>query len=219
MSDEPKYRDEEWLREQYVDEQKSAVEIADEVGTYDATIYRWLDKFNIPRQSKRGRDLSENHPVRDERYLYYMYVERDIPSTEIGKEIDVSGDTVCHWMDKHGIPRHKNNHWQGRGESHHNWRGGTHDYGAGWNHDKRREVRSRDGHTCQDPKCSVTQEGHHEKYSEKLHVHHLRKARAVDDPEERNAKENLITLCRDCHQRWEQIADAGLVPQVEAVGD
>jgi len=36
-----------------------------------------------------------------------------------------------------------------------------------------------------------------------------------DDPEERNAAENLITLCRDCHQRWERMAEAGIRPQID----
>jgi len=84
---------------------------------------------------------------------------------------------------------------------------------------KANEVRERDGHVCQNPKCGMTKYKHRKKYGQNLEVHHLRKAREFDDPEERDAKENLITLCIDCHQRWEQIADAGLVPQVEAVAD
>jgi 5-methylcytosine-specific restriction endonuclease McrA len=60
----------------------------------------------------------------------------------------------------------------------------------------------------------VTQSEHIDDHDTKLHVHHLKKARNVSDPEKRNAPENLITLCRDCHQKWEKMADAGLVPEL-----
>jgi len=86
-------------------------------------------------------------------------------------------------------------------------------YGPGWNESKRRAVRARDNHCCQD--CGMTQADHSDEHDERLHVHHLIKARDIDDPEERNAMENLITLCRDCHATtWERLSEAGLRPQM-----
>jgi ribosomal protein L31 len=78
-------------------------------------------------------------------------------------------------------------------------------YGPGFSETKKSEVRERDGHECQD--CGMSQEAHIDAHDEKLHVHHIRPAREFDNPEERNAKENLITLCRGCHLgKWEQLA-------------
>jgi 5-methylcytosine-specific restriction endonuclease McrA len=96
------------------------------------------------------------------------------------------------------------------GEASPRWKGGPAPYGKGWTQQKREAVRERDSHECQD--CGLTSEEHHEQYGEKLHVHHIRPAREFDDPEKRNAKENLITLCHGCHLgKWEPMTP--LVPE------
>jgi len=79
-------------------------------------------------------------------------------------------------------------------------------YGVGWNRNKKQKIRARDGFRCVD--CGLSQKNHKEKHDERLHVHHLTKAREIDDADIRNSPENLITLCRDCHRRWEKIASA-----------
>lgn len=89
------------------------------------------------------------------------------------------------------------------GEDHHLWEGGRAPYGRGWNEQKKEEVRDRDGRQCQ--RCGMDEAEHMEIYGQKLDVHHLVPAREFDDPEERNAKENLVTLCRGCHPKWEGI--------------
>jgi len=42
-----KYKDSEWLQEQYVEQDRSQVEIAEECGVSDMTIHRWREKFGI----------------------------------------------------------------------------------------------------------------------------------------------------------------------------
>lgn len=84
------------------------------------------------------------------------------------------------------------------------WKGGAAPYGPGWNQEKKETVRERDGYKCQD--CGMEQDEHLERHGEKLHVHHIQKARSFDDPAERNDESNLITLCRSCHLgKWEQM--------------
>jgi len=46
------YKDEEWLREKYVDEGKSTREIGDIAGCTGSTISRWLRKHDIERREK-----------------------------------------------------------------------------------------------------------------------------------------------------------------------
>ena len=89
------------------------------------------------------------------------------------------------------------------GENHPQWRGGNRDYGKGWNEKKRRLVRERDDKRC--VACGMTQEQHKATLGAVLAVHHIRPARLFDDPETRNAMQNLITLCRHCHHKWEGI--------------
>jgi hypothetical protein len=90
------------------------------------------------------------------------------------------------------------------GEDHPQWKGGKRQYGAGWTRRKRNRVRIRDQARCQS--CGMTEPDHQAEYGCALHVHHTTPARQFDDPEERNAMENLITLCISCHTRWEQMA-------------
>lgn len=89
------------------------------------------------------------------------------------------------------------------------WKGGEAPYGAGWTRQKRRQVRRRDQYRCQD--CGVTQPEHLDEHNEALHVHHIVPAREFDNPEGRNDRSNLITLCRACHNKWEKFP--GLRPQ------
>lgn len=266
--DKANYRDEEWLRKQYVDDCKTAPEIADMCDCSKKTVYRWLQRYEIPRRV--GGSLGERKQVyerlSDAKWLRNKYISEQMSSREIAKEVGCSRSTVLNWVSEHNIEtdQHKktpnkflqDKNWLRKkyigenksgyeiaqqlgcsttavykwidehsiplqyngkvsGEDHWWYSGGRILYGAGWNETKKQTIRERDNYVCQDPRCSVTQTEHNEKYGRKLHVHHLQKARDVDDPEERNDEENLITLCRDCHQRWEKIADAGLVPQVD----
>ncbi|WP_083893991.1 HNH endonuclease [Haloferax mucosum] len=66
----------------------------------------------------------------------------------------------------------------------------------------------RDQFRCQD--CGVTQPEHIKKHERKLDVHHIVPARQFDDPGKRNAMDNLVTLCRVCHAKWERMS--GLRP-------
>lgn len=267
-----RYRDRDWLRDQYVTQNRTGVEIARKCGCHPNTIYKWLNRHNIetrdgPRVPDErltdGKWLSEqylkqknsvniiasicgcdaatvckyldkhdimtrsgqnaHHSKVDDRlddpgWVRQKYIKQKMTLNEIADLCDCSSKTVIDRLKKHGIET-RNPH-QGNtvlyGEANPNYNGGPRDYGPGWNDRKKRSVRERDDYTCQDARCSVEQSDHLEEYGERLHVHHLRKARDIDDPEKRNDKENLITLCRECHRHWEKIADAGLVPEVKA---
>jgi len=209
VSDGAKYRDEEWLREQYVNEGRSTYDIADECGCSSTTVNRWLEKHAIKTRPSSGLPPDM---LTDEGWLREQYVEEERSTRDIADECGCGSSTISRWLKRHGIGTRSI-----EGEHNPRWNGGSQPYGLGWNASKRRAVRERDGYICQAPACSVTQDDHLDRYDERLHVHHLIKARDVDDPEERNAAENLITLCRDCHQRWERMAEAGIRPQIDGV--
>lgn len=98
-------------------------------------------------------------------------------------------------------------HWLGGAdpEEHPMYAGGTFPYGPGFEDDKKEAVRERDGRECQH--CGRSEERHIEEYGMKHHVHHIKKARSFDDPEKRNAMDNLVTLCiGECHSAWEKLS-------------
>lgn len=205
--------DPDWLREQYVEQEMTHTDIAEECGCSFATVYRWLNEHDIEKVGNLRK--VPDRRLTDADWLHGRYVDRRRSMADIAEECGCSREPVRNWLIKHGIETRDPSDWSGlTGSDHPDWNGGPKHYGPGWNDRKRREVRERDGQACQDPRCSITQADHLDKYGKKLHVHHLRKARDVEDPEKRNAKENLITLCLDCHRRWEKIADTGLVPEV-----
>jgi len=91
------------------------------------------------------------------------------------------------------------------GEDAPNWRGGgSDDYGTGWNDSKKEAVRKRDDYSCQG--CGLSNQQHIERNGRQLDIHHIIPARMFDNAEKRNAMENLVTLCRDCHTAWEEMA-------------
>jgi len=89
-------------------------------------------------------------------------------------------------------------------ENHPLFTGGRANYGKGWNDEKKERVRERDGHECQD--CGMSSEAHKQSYGRDLSVHHIQKARNAGSDEERNAMENLVTLCMGCHAKWEKVS-------------
>jgi uncharacterized protein YjcR len=200
--------DEEWLREQYVEKERPQANIAEECASSLSTVSKWLNRHGI---KTRGRKQTPDERLADEEWLREQYVEKEWPQADIAEECGCSSSTVRNWLNRHGI---ETRDAAFTGPENPNWNGGETPYGPGWNASKRAEVRERDGYTCQDPSCSVTQAEHRNQYDEKLHVHHLIKARDIDDPEERNAMGNLITLCRDCHSDWEQVSEMGIRPEI-----
>jgi len=217
-----RYRDEAWLREQYVERERSTLDIAEECGVSHATVSRWLNRHGIgTRDRSAAKGLPPGSPLRDADWLREQYVERERSMRDIAEECGVGPRTVNRWLNRHGIETRPDPSSLS-GEDHPNHRHGNSGSEYEAPKSRRREVYERDEYTCRAPGCSVTQTEHLRRYDERLHVHHLKKAREMDDREARHALSNLITLCQDCHlNKWEKMADAGLRPQVEGleVGD
>jgi len=93
-----------------------------------------------------------------------------------------------------------------KGPDHPSWQGGYRGYyGPDWS-EKRRKVRERDGFSCQG--CGASES----ELNRELSVHHIRPLRTFDSHTKANQLENLVSLCRSCHKRWEGIP---LRPQTE----
>lgn len=84
------------------------------------------------------------------------------------------------------------------GENHHHFKPCAFDYGSNWR--KTREVvLERDGHACQC--CGLPPN----ELEHPLEVHHIQPLRTFDDPKNANDVDNLVSLCKGCHRKWEGI--------------
>ena len=82
-------------------------------------------------------------------------------------------------------------------ETHHQWEGGTLNYGSGW-WPVRREALRRDEYECL--RCGATAE----ELGRNPDVHHIVPVREFADVEEAHALANVVSLCRSCHRTVEE---------------
>lgn len=190
-------KDPEWLRAQYWNNGRTATEIADELGVYGSAVNRWLDRHGIEKKGQSVARAGESvRQLEDGEWLREQYHEKGLSTVELGEKLGVSSRCVNDWMERHEIER--------RGmeaEENPMWKGGADDYyGPSW-HSVRREVRERDDYECQ--RCGMPDEEHVDQFGQSLHVHHIRPFRTFEEHTEANRPENLITLCRECHDQLE----------------
>lgn len=196
------YHDEDLLRELYVERGLSSMEIAERFDVSDSTIRDNLERYGIEiRSTKESHRLKAPKELRDEDTLRNLYQEKGLTNAEIAERVGVTGSTVTMWRYRHGIPAND----PPSGSEHYAWKENPEsvDYGDNWFH-QRIAARERDGNTCQI--CGK------EADDRNLDVHHITPVRKYDSPEDANELDNLITLCRKCHFRWEGIE---LKPQTD----
>lgn len=169
-------------------------------------------KFCSPECSQAWH-TGENHPFRKERIerecascgdSIYQPPWKAKKSKRTFCDVDCRAEWLSEWVSGKFTGE---DHWMHDidPEDHPMYAGGAFPYGPGWNDEKKRAVRERDGRECQH--CGRSEEEHQEIYGTKHHVHHIEKARSFDDHEARNAMENLITLCHgECHATWERMS-------------
>lgn len=101
------WRDEELLRQKYVDENLSTRNLADLWDCSRHTIGNWLERFDVETPPN-----PDNPPWQDEETLVDLYIEENLTCDEIGDELGCSGRTVDKWRREHDItPLYKNADW------------------------------------------------------------------------------------------------------------
>lgn len=195
-----KLQDKAWLREKYLKEDLSAREIADMVDRTTDSIHYWRNKHDIRAKSPQG----EVDPrLEDPEWLREKYVDKGMTTHEIAELIGENQTNVHRRLTKFDIETRPAGFQPG--EEHIYWQGG-HDqyYGPNWN-EQRKKALLRDQSRCQ--RCGKTPTS-----GDYIHVHHRKPRREFrqeyDDPEwwkRANRLENLITLCHNCHAKWEHI--------------
>lgn len=174
------------LRTEIVDKERTREEIAESVGVTQPTVTRWAQIHGITATPNKPESVTVQCDQCGSE------IQRQPHRLESGKRNFCDDNCRGDWNSTHKT-----------GENNPNWKGGDAEYGESWTQTRRESVRKGDGFSCQ--VCGVTQASHIDQWGEKLHVHHIVPARDFDDHEPRNDMDNLISLCRPCHRRWEGI--------------
>jgi len=188
-------KNEAWLQEEYVENKRSAEDIAGEVGCAQQTVLNALERYDIERRESGNKMNSTMGSQVDTRlsnkdWLVTQLLDKDRSMYEIGNQLGATTPAVQYWVDKLGVEYEPDSTFGVRDKRFQN--------DPKWN-ERRQERLNRDNHLCQD--CGMEQED----CSRSLDVHHLRaKDEFVQDDgsvnwEEANNPKNLISLCRSCH--------------------
>jgi 5-methylcytosine-specific restriction endonuclease McrA/predicted transcriptional regulator len=191
------YHDEDTLRELYVERGLSSMDIADRFGVSYAAITDSLRRNGIEvRSTKATHRQKAPAELRDADELRRLYHDEELSDGDIADRLGVTQSTVTVWRQRHEIESRD----PPTGEDHWRWSDSTESiyYGENW-HRQSRRARERDDHTCQI--CEYEPDDD----ERQLDVHHIKPVRTFDEPEDANDLENLITLCRLCHRKWEGI--------------
>lgn len=201
-------RDETYLRELYDGTHESIDEIAEQVGCSKQTVRKWFRKHGIELPASRWEpDLGDSTRDLDVDEIVRLYSEQELTLQEVADEISCGEETVRLRLAERGVERRTAGNRPG--PDHPNWKGGHVDYyGESW-HRQRQVALDRDDNECR--ACGMGADEHRDRFDQDLHVHHITPFREFDDHERVNHVENLVTLCRACHARWEGVP---VVPEV-----
>lgn len=195
--DEP-YRDESWLREQYVAKGRLGREIAEECGIERSTLYYWLEKFGIEVDRGVGYRPDEPEKYRDADWLQQKYHDEEMSTSEIAELCDTTKETIRRWMGRHDIDLRPVEEaialsWDGDEERRELLRElrskegvDTQFYHTSEWRQTRQAVLERDGYICQN--CG--------RWALNAHAHH---ETPVSEGGAKFDMDNIVTLCRECH--------------------
>lgn len=102
MSD-PCYRDEEWLREHYVDKDLSTYEIAELAGVTRPTICNWLHRHDLDVADPGPANAGDVDQLKDAEWLRDQYKHQEKSVLDIADDLDVDHKTVRTYLKKHEI--------------------------------------------------------------------------------------------------------------------
>lgn len=190
-------RDESWLRNQYVAQEKSMDKIANQLGVAEQTVHNWLTRHGIESRSNGDvftpRSSMADVRLDDEEWLRTEYEEKERSMGAIAQELGVTPPAIKYRLDEYDIERRGDGNALEAGDS-------VFQRDPEWQQKRERRLQM-DGYECQD--CGVEEDD----YYRSLDVHHLtKKEEFVDengnvDWESANAMDNMVSLCQSCHMK------------------
>ena len=177
-----KYKNEDWLREKYIENNLDYTEISNRCGVSPTTIGNHIRKFGIKKEKK----------YHQKSWLENQYIKKEKTLSDIANECDVARQTIANWCETHSIKIQ-----YPEGEEHPQFKedGGKYPENKGGTWEKqRREALERANHRCENPACSEDKES----LGKNPDVHHIVPYR-FHKQYDVNALSNLVVLCRSCH--------------------
>ena len=113
-----KYKDKNWLLNQYKNLHKSSLKIAREQKVSKQTILYWLKKHKIETRSLEPLDQR----YREKDWIYLQYITNKNSIYKIADMCNTSTPTILTWLEKFGIKRRNSSDYLSN-EQNHNWRG------------------------------------------------------------------------------------------------
>ncbi|HZY65078.1 MAG TPA: FAD-dependent thymidylate synthase [Rubrobacteraceae bacterium] len=126
------YRDQDWLKEQYIERNLSITEVAGLAGVSTATVKKWLRKHGLRKDSgvrTRWTFANDGKLYADKDWLEKQYIVEGLDQASIAQLAGVSQHTIRSWVRKHGLQKPMGSWTIGRTP----WNKGRR-YRAGWNH-------------------------------------------------------------------------------------
>ena len=113
-----------WLKEQYLDKKRSAVDISKEIGCSNMLILRRLRSLGVKIRTPQEETLIKTNSAASELYrnrdwLYDQYITQGKHLREIARELNCDDSILSDWLKRFNIPLKEqigNNCW--------NWKGG-----------------------------------------------------------------------------------------------
>jgi 5-methylcytosine-specific restriction endonuclease McrA len=191
------WNDEDYIYEEYILKQRTRGEIADELGCSKATITNACERFGFT--INREERQASHSKLTDEEWLRDKYENNGAPT--IADSLGCSAQAVYCALKRHGIERDDRHLDHPSGEEHPRWKGG-HEQNRGYTWPKqRKKALNRDSWEC--CRCGMSNSEHEVEHSQQIHVHHIIRYGAFENHERANQLENLVTLCRPCHDELE----------------
>jgi hypothetical protein len=102
----PELYDKEYLREEYIENNKNTPEIGADLGVDSTVVQRWLRNHGIElRTSAESLADGDVTPLLNDEWLRQEYVVRQRTIYDIGDELEVAPSTVSGYLEKHGFER------------------------------------------------------------------------------------------------------------------
>lgn len=102
-----KYRDEDWFKQKYVEEDLTLAEMTELCSVTESTLSNWAQRHGVNHR-RREYDLSDvtipsERPWADADLMQTLYHEKEMSTTAIAAELDCSTGGVNNWLKKHQI--------------------------------------------------------------------------------------------------------------------